>query len=146
MPYDWGTIFASAPIFTDGEILIYYGASDWYFFDWRKGYLALATLRPDGWAGYESCLGGDTEAVVTTEALAIDGNTVGITVDVRDGGSARVSVLDEAGKQQSVSEPVGSTATDSPVKWTESQDLNRLRGEKFDSDFSSVTQNCTPSR
>jgi hypothetical protein len=53
MPYDWGTIFASVPILLDDEIRIYYGACDWYFFDWRKGYLALATLRSDGWAGYE---------------------------------------------------------------------------------------------
>ena len=29
MPYDWGTIFASAPIFLDNEVQIYYGACDW---------------------------------------------------------------------------------------------------------------------
>ena len=45
-PYDWGTIFPSAPIFFDDEIRIYYGAADGYFFNWRNGYLALATLRP----------------------------------------------------------------------------------------------------
>ena len=129
MPYDWGTVFASAPIFLDDEIRIYYGASDWYFFDWRKGYLALATLRPDGWAGYEP-ISADAEALVTTEALAFDGETVGITADGRDGGSARVAILDEAGEQQAVSEPVGSTVTDSPVKWAGSGDLNRLRGKK----------------
>ena len=129
MPYDWGTIFASAPIFTDGEILIYYGASDWYFFDWRKGYLALATLRPDGWAGYEPVSAG-TEALITTKALVFDGETVGITADVRDDGKIRVAVLDEAGEQQAISEPIGGTVTDSPVKWAGSRDLDRLRGKK----------------
>ena len=53
MPYDWGCVFPSAPVFVDDEIRIYYGASDWYFFDWRKGGLALATLGKDRWAGYE---------------------------------------------------------------------------------------------
>ena len=105
MPYDWGTVFASAPIFTDDDIRIYYGASDWYFFDWRRGYLALATLRPDGWAGYEPD-SSDTDAFITTEALAFEGETVGITADVREGGSVRVAILDEADKQQAISEPV----------------------------------------
>ena len=130
MPYDWGTIFASAPIFLGDEIRIYYGACDWYFFDWRKGYLALATLRPDGWAGYEPVSAG-TEALITTEALDFDGETVGITADVRDDGEIRVAILDEAGEQQAVSEPVGTTVTDSPVKWAESRDLDRLRGKKI---------------
>jgi hypothetical protein len=49
MPYDWGCIFAAAPVFLENEVRIYYGSSDWYYFGWRKGYLALATIRPDGW-------------------------------------------------------------------------------------------------
>ena len=129
MPYDWGTIFASAPIFLGDEIRIYYGASDWYFFDWRQGYLALAILRPDGWAGYEP-VSAEAEALITTEALAFDGETVGITADVRDGGEIRVAVLDEAGKRQAISEPIVGTVTDSPVKWAGSGDLDRLRGKK----------------
>ena len=124
-----GTVFASAPIFFEDEIRIYYGACDWYFFDWRKGYLALATLRPDGWAGYEPVSAG-TEALITTKALVFDGETVGITADVRDDGEIRVAVLDEAGGQQAISEPIGGTVTDSPVKWAGSGDLNRWRGKK----------------
>jgi len=35
MPYDWGCIFTSTPIFREGEIQIYYGASDeWHCRDW----------------------------------------------------------------------------------------------------------------
>ncbi|MDE0300761.1 MAG: hypothetical protein OXN17_19150 [Candidatus Poribacteria bacterium] len=130
MPYDWGTVFASAPIFNDDEIRIYYGACDWYFFDWRKGYLALATLRPDGWAGYEPASAG-TEAIITTEALAFDGESVGITADVRDGGSVRVAVLDDAGEQQAISEPIGGSVTDALVKWEGTRDLDQLRGAKI---------------
>jgi hypothetical protein len=58
MPYDWECIFATAPVFLDNELRIYYGAWDWNFFDWRKGYLALATLRQDGWAGCEPIMDG----------------------------------------------------------------------------------------
>ena len=49
--YDWGCVYASVPIFLPDEIRIYYGASDDTHYGWRKGYLALATVRPDGLAG-----------------------------------------------------------------------------------------------
>jgi len=94
MPYDWGTIFASAPIFLDDEVRIYYGACDWYFFDWRKGYLALATLRPDGWAGYEPT-SVDTAAIITTKTVKGQFAALSITADVQVGGSVHVAVVDE---------------------------------------------------
>ena len=33
MPYDWGAMFPSQPVFRENEVQIFYGASDWYFFD-----------------------------------------------------------------------------------------------------------------
>lgn len=84
-PYDWGTVFASAPIFLEDEIRIYYGACDWYFMDWRKGYLALATLRPDGWAGFEQ-VSMDAPAVITTTTVSGDLASLNITADVKKGG------------------------------------------------------------
>ena len=48
MPYDWGAMFPSQPVIREKEVQIFYGASDWYFFDWRKSGLALATLRLGG--------------------------------------------------------------------------------------------------
>lgn len=93
MPYDWGTIFASAPIFLDDEVRIYYGACDWYFFDWRKGYLALATLRPDGWAGYEQ-LAGNKSAFITTTPIVCPGNELQLCTDVRKKGFVKVILLD----------------------------------------------------
>jgi hypothetical protein len=92
MPYDWGCVFPSAPVFVDDEIRIYYGASDWYFFDWRKGGLALATLDKNRWAGYEAVDDDDT-AIVTTTPLKLD-NNIHITADVGKGGLIVVNVLD----------------------------------------------------
>ena len=129
-PYDWGTIFPSVPISFDDEIRIYYGAGDGYFFNWRNGYLALATLRSDGWAGYEP-IATDTPAVITTQPLSFDGTSVGITADVSDGGSVGVAILDKAGNQLINSQPIHSTVTDSRVKWEPSQDLANLRDKEI---------------
>ena len=130
MPYDWGTIFASAPIFFDDEIRIYYGASDWYFFDWRKSYLALATLRPDGWAGYEPT-SVDTPAIITTKAVKGQFAALSITADVQDGGSVHVVVVDEQGKKLARSKPIGSTVTDGEVTWTGGWDLTSASGKEI---------------
>ena len=129
-PYDWGTIFPSVPISFDDEIRIYYGAGDGYFFNWRNGYLALATLRSDGWAGYEP-IATDTPAVITTQSLTFDGASVSITADVSDGGSVGVAILDKAGNQLINSQPIHSTVTDSRVKWEPSQDLANLRDKEI---------------
>ena len=129
-PYDWGTIFPSAPIFFDDEIRIYYGAGDGYFFNWRNGYLALATLRPDGWAGYEPTAT-DRPAVITTQSLTFHGTSVGITADVSDGGSVRVAILDKVGNQIVSSQPIHSTVTNFRVQWELNQDLADLRNKEI---------------
>ena len=49
-----GCAYAAAlPVFLDDEIRLYYGASNGTHNGWRDGFLALATLRPDGFAGYQ---------------------------------------------------------------------------------------------
>ena len=115
-PYDWGTIFAAAPIFHDDEVRIYYGAGDWHFFEWRNGYLALATLRLDGWAGYEP-ISAESAAVITTELLDFAGKTPGVTADVDDGGSVQVEVVDGANERLAASQPIGVTVTSGKVEW-----------------------------
>lgn len=129
LSYDWGTIFPSAPIFLDDGIRIYYGAGDGYFFNWRKGYLALATLRPYGWAGYEP-VSEDTSAIITTQSVEFDGTSVSITADVWNEGSVSVVLLDESGGERAVSKPIQATATDAQVEWESDKDLNSLRGEQ----------------
>ena len=83
----------------------------------------------NGWAGYEP-VSSNEEAVVTTEALAFDGESVGITADVRDGGSARVSILDEMGEQGAVSEPVDNTVTDFPVDMGGKREFGAVAGRE----------------
>jgi len=129
-PYDWGTVFASAPIFLEEEIRIYYGACDWYFMDWRKGYLALATLRPDGWAGYEP-ISRDAPAVITTKPITGNLASLSITTDVQKGGSVIVSVVDEHGKELVHSEPVANTVSRRRIKWqADVKDLTSLSDGK----------------
>ena len=126
-PYDWGTIFAAAPIFLDDEVRIYYGAGDWHFFEWRNGYLALATLRLDGWAGYEPISPGST-AVITTELLDFGGETLGVTADVEDGGSVQVEVVDAENARLAASQPITDTVTDGKLAWASDGVLEGLNG------------------
>ena len=52
-----------------------------------------------------------------SKLLIFDGETLGITADVPDGGSVSVAVLDEAGNQLATCEPIRGTVTDGRVKW-----------------------------
>jgi hypothetical protein len=130
MPYDWGTIFASAPIFRENEIQIYYGACDWYFFDWRKGYLALATLRLDGWAGYEQ-ISGDKPAIITTTSVVCTGSELQICADVRRNGFVKVKLFDNDNKQWLQSKLITRTVTDAVVKWRKGFSIENVKGENI---------------
>ena len=117
-PYDWGNLFASAPIFHADETRIYYGSSDWYFFDWRKGYLALATMRPDGWAGYEP-IERTQQASVTTVPLPWSGKTLRLTADIAPSGSVTVTALHASSSAKAESAPILETVTDGEVRGLE---------------------------
>ena len=126
MPYDWGCVFPSAPVFVDDEIRIYYGASDWYFFDWRKGGLALATLDKNRWAGYEAI--NDIEpAVVTTTPLKLD-NHIHVTADVGKGGYIVVNVLDQKGEILVSSQGIKNSCTEFKLNF--GPQYNNLKGSK----------------
>jgi len=128
MPYDWGTIFASAPIFLDDEIRIYYGACDWYFFDWRKGYLALATLRPDGWAGYEQ-IDGNKPASITTTPVVCRGRVLRLCADVGEKGFVKVILLDKNSRRLAESKLIEKTVTDAVVEWQNGFSPHNLGGK-----------------
>ena len=128
MPYDWGTIFASAPVFLDDEVRLYYGACDWFFFDWRRGFLAMATLRPDGWAGYEQ-VSAEAPAIVTTTPVAWTGKELHLTADVGEGGGVKVTLLGEGGGKLAESRPIGTTATDAQVEWPDGSPGENLKGK-----------------
>jgi hypothetical protein len=95
--YDWGCAYAAAcPVVLKEEIRLYYGASNGTHNGWRDGFLALATLRPDGFAGHEPARA-DKPATVLTAPVTCSGAKLLVTADA-EGGSVSVTALDEAGK------------------------------------------------
>ena len=126
MPYDWGAMFPSQPVFRENEVQIFYGASDWYFFDWRKSGLALATLRPDGWAGFEPSDAAHP-AIVTTTSIDCSRGQLRVSVDVHSGGWLKVTALDETGKQQASSRTITRTGSDTVIDWSGDFDLQKAK-------------------
>jgi len=93
LDYDYGCIYAClSPVFLTDEIRLYYGGSDWLHFDWRTGCLALATLRPDGFAGFKQ-IDKNEPGIVTTRPFAYRGQHLKITADVESQGTVHVKVL-----------------------------------------------------
>ena len=127
MPYDWGAIFPAAPVFVEDEIRIYYGASDWYFFDWRKGGLAMATLGKDRWAGYAQ-QDKKRPAILTTVPLGLKGK-VFVTADIE--GSMTVSLIDSEGGVIAVSDPVSENCTGHALSWDREFNTKKRKGVRL---------------
>jgi len=128
--YDWGCIFASAPVFMENEIQIYYGGNNGNFFSWRDGFLCLAMLRPDGFAGYEPT-SAEIPAIIVTKPLICQGRMLCITADVKDGGYIRVTMLDEDDEKLASSELVSNSVTDGQVEWIENLDWADISDKKI---------------
>jgi len=123
--YDWGTVYASRPIVTQDGVRIYYGGCNSGHFDWRDGFLCLATLRPDGFAGFEPS---DSEHAARVETPPLPfSSRLCITADAQ-GGSITVSAVDSDGGILATSEPVSTDLTDEPVCWTVPVNLEELNG------------------
>jgi hypothetical protein len=116
LEYDYGCVYACAtPVFLEDEIRLYYGGSDWLHFSWRNGSLCMATLRPDGFAGYAQ----DSKqqpAVVTTVPLPYSGNRILVSADIEEGGSIKVSIFDRNGNTLANTEVLQHTVTDHPLE------------------------------
>ena len=125
--YDWGTVYASFPIIRDNEIRIYYGGCNAQHFDWRDGFLCLATLRPDGFAGYKP-RDPDKLATLTTKPIEVAGD-LRISADTQSGGSIDVSVLDERGEVVLRSETLMGAVTDRKVEWRDDGSLEKWIGK-----------------
>ena len=127
LDYDYGCVFACAtPVFLDNEIRLYYGGSDYLHYGWRNGSLCLATLRPDGFAGYEPEVSGAPGSIVTT-TIPYDGQDVRLTADIASGGYVKVNALDSSGKEIAVAEQVNLTVTDAHLKWSKKIETNKLK-------------------
>ena len=111
--YDWGCVYAAnAPVVMKDRIRIYYAGSNGHHRYWRDGFLCLATLRPDGWAGYVP-VDPNRKGVVVTSPLTWRGR-LHLTADAA-GGSVQVTVLDGRGGVLAEAQPLKGEVTDGEV-------------------------------
>lgn len=109
--YDWGCVYpATTPVILDHEIRLYYGASNGPHTTWRDGFLALATLRPDGFAGY-AARDKSKPATLLTRPLLTSGKTLTLTADIDPGGWLTATLLDAADKILATSPRLTATTT-----------------------------------
>ena len=133
--YDWGTVYAAAcPVFLKDEIRLYYGACDDKHFGWRNGYFCLATLRPDGFAGYEP-ISPDVPAIVTTRPVVGTGHAVAVSADIGKGGSVTATIFDADGNKLAQSRPLRKNATDTKLKWPAKLNPAEFKGKKIRIEF-----------
>ena len=96
----------------DGSARVYYMGGNGPHSGLRNSSFALATLRPDRFAG----LGGDA-GTVTTRALLVTSASLIATVDVRRGGGSVVFGVVGGGAALARSAPVMSNCTDCAIAW-----------------------------
>jgi hypothetical protein len=127
--YDWGTVYAAAyPVFLEDEVRLYYGGCDDKHFGWRNGYFCLATLRPDGFAGYEP-ISSDTPAVIAIKPILSEGHSMILTADVRKGGSVTATIFDSEGNKLARSKPIKQSVTGEELYWSEKFRLASMKGK-----------------
>ena len=96
--YDSECIYAMAgpPVIRDGKHLLFYGGDDFPHTGWKRNCLpCLATLREDGFAGYEPSKEGET-AVLTTRRLRVTSEPFRV---IADGDAVEVTAMDESGQK-----------------------------------------------
>ena len=126
LDYDYGCLYTCAnPIMLEDEIRIYYGASDYLHYGWRVGSLALATLRPDGFAGYQQ-QSPDQAAVIKTTAIPYAGQAIRVSADIEPGGSVKVSLIDQDGQVISTADTLVKTVTDGQLKLKQKIESNKI--------------------
>ena len=126
--HDWGCVYAAAcPVFLEDEVRLYYGASDGLHTSWRNGFLCLATLRPDGFAGYRAT-NASAQAVVTTAPVFDTNAQLGVSADIADGGQVVARALDGDGQVLATSEPLLTTGSDMVVRWADDHALGAFDG------------------
>lgn len=123
--YDSQCIYAQAGPATaqDGQLLIYYGGSDFPHKGWKRHcLLSLARLRLDGFAGYES-VDPRRPAVLTTAPVILAARTLTLSADAA-GGRIDVEVLDGDDRVLAKAAAIAGDVTDSPL----AMDLQSLLG------------------
>lgn len=122
--YDWGCVYpAACPVFLKHEIRLYYGGGDGLHTGWRNGFLCLATLRPDGFAGYKASGATDPSLVTTTPVFETNAR-LKVSADIADGGRLVVRVLDAQEQVLAESMPLTTTVSDAVVQWLDDTALD----------------------
>ena len=112
--YDWGCVYpAACPVFLEDGIRLYYGGSDGLHTSWRNGFFCLATLRPDGFAGYEAA----GPSTVTTVRVFDGAARLRVSADIADRGQLIVRVLGEGTQVLAESMPLSGIVSDAEVRW-----------------------------
>ena len=91
--------------------------------------LCLATLRPDGFAGYQPTEKG-TLGVVTTKPVTCSAAALRISADAK-GGAVRISILDDKGATLGQSKPITTDVSDGVICWQDGFDLAGYLGKKI---------------
>ncbi len=134
--YDWGCVYAAAyPVFREDEIRLYYGGSDGLHTSWRNGFLCLATMRPDGFAGYVQ-KSNDRVAQLTTKAVPYSNQKITITADIGQGGYVKVSILDSDNRLLAESKTISETITDKELELNGDVNMDHV---KLKFEFSNAT-------
>ena len=137
---DWGCTYAAAtPIVQKDEIRVYYaGEPAKHGMDsirGCKGFLCLATLRPDGWAGYvEKERIEQFPSRLRTRPLTCSGKMLRVTADVYpgpNGGGGKATILDAQGNTVMEGKPFHATVTDGVIA-----DVSSLTGKTVIIQFS----------
>ncbi|GAA5219925.1 hypothetical protein [Membranihabitans marinus] len=127
LDYDYGCVYACAnPVFLDNEIRLYYGGSDWKHFGWRNGCLAMATLRPDGFAGYQG-LSDHSPSKITTIPLAYSGQSIQINADVEPGGWVNIGLYDGEKGDLLAEKRMTTTANNTTVDFGQDIDVDSIQ-------------------
>ena len=128
--YDWGCVYpAACPVFLEDEIRLYYGGSDGLHTSWRNGFLCLATLRPDGFAGYKAAAATDP-SLVTTIPVFDTNAPLKVSADIANGGRLVVRVLGGERNVLAESEPLTNTVSDTDVQWLDASALDVSQREE----------------
>jgi len=133
--YDWGCVYAAAyPVFLEDEIRLYYGGSDGHHGSWRNGFFCLATLRPDGFAGYKPTESYRPANIMTTPFAHHQG-TLRLSADVGPKGYVKVRVFDKHHKLLAESEPLKDSFSDKKVEWLDGFTIDKLGQNPLQMEF-----------
>jgi hypothetical protein len=125
--HEWGCIYCAAcPVVLQDEIRIYYSGQAGPH-GWQAGWWCLATLRPDGWAGYEP-VDGDRPAAVHTHPVAWSGKGLRVTADA-EGGEVVAAAVGTDGRELARSKPLTGEITAAEVRWEDAFAPASLAGQ-----------------